>query len=119
MATATKTAVQVAWDETAFSAMEIPSIPEPATNVHPEMVSDVYIQRCACKGTLTEKECSSQDNLACTAAQQPTHIVDTVDLTMAELEDTDDIVGPGCNAADEKETDHAGDDTEGIEGDGN
>lgn len=34
-ATATYTAVQVAWLDTAFKPIEIPSIPEPAVKIHP------------------------------------------------------------------------------------
>jgi hypothetical protein len=69
--------------------------------------------------TLTEEKCSAEDNPAGMAEQQRTHVVDAVDVPMAQLEDADDIVGPGGDAANDNETDDAGDNPEGIKGNGN
>ena len=108
-ATATNTAVQVPWDETAFSPIDVLSIPEPEQNTQTVMHSlDVDEPRqSSCKGDrLTDTNSSTQEFTADTAKHQPAGIVNTINLRMSLLKPADDIVGPGADRANNTQTDN-------------
>lgn len=64
---------------------------------------------------LTENEDDSHENLAGLSKDLLADIVDTINGRMIELENTNHIVRPGCDATNDKQTDHARDHAENIE----
>lgn len=66
-------------------------------------------------GVHTEAESNTEDLASDSAEDQKACIVDTVDLRMVALEDTNHVIGPCCDGGDDDETDDAGEDTEDVE----
>lgn len=66
-------------------------------------------------GVHTEAECNTENLASDSAEDQKACIVDTIDLRMVALKDTDHVIGPGCDGGDDDEADDAGEDTEDVE----
>lgn len=90
-ATTTKTAVHVAWADTAFKPIEVPSIPEPAMKVQSK--NGILVSKLS-SGKLnfihlemgythTKAECGAKYFTSDTTKHQSTSIVDTIDLGVA------------------------------------
>ena len=96
-ATATNTAVQVAWLETALSPMEMLRMADPETktqSVDDEVSTATYLLDLTADGELHTQEKSDCEYLTPNAPKHDVaSIVDTVHLQVAQFEATDDIVG--------------------------
>jgi hypothetical protein len=88
-ATATKTAVQAPCDDRAFSAVEIPSMPEPPTKIQS---SNTQYPTCPWTFRLTQGKRDSKEFIPSSTKKFPTNIVNAVDIWMVELEHADNIV---------------------------
>lgn len=63
---------------------------------------------------LTKNKCSREDLATNAAKEELTNVVDTVDLSVLELEDTNHVVGPGCDGGDGDENDETGNHAKGV-----
>lgn len=121
-ATATKMAVQVACIERAFKAIEILSIAEPEVKVKTmgAKISDLILIPITRYRALTEAEAGTENFTANPAKHQLSRIINAVDFGMAELESTDNEVGPSSDAANYADKNNTGNYPHGVEdrGDG-
>lgn len=100
-ATATKIAVHAPWVDTALSEIDMPSIPAPATKIQ--------TMRGQCPGigshsmSLTQNENDREELFSGSTKELESNVVDTVDRGMVFLEYSDLVVGPCCDASDDKQ----------------
>jgi hypothetical protein len=64
----------------------------------------------------TETKGGSKEPTPKTAKHDTSRISNRVDLTVVQLEDTDNVIGPGRNSGDGKQTDETGYETQCIKG---
>lgn len=98
-ATATKTAVQAPCDDRAFSAVEIPNIPEPPTKIQSKKLQYLNYPRLGFS-RLTQGENDSKEFIPSSTEKLTTDIINAVDIRMVQLEHADNVIGParhGCN----------------------
>jgi hypothetical protein len=89
-ATATKIAVHAPCVETAFRPMEMPSIPAPATNIQTVCVSPWIAHMPAYP--LTEDKDDPEELAADATEEQLADIVNAINRSMIQLENSDDVV---------------------------
>lgn len=95
-ATATKTAVHIAWLETALSPMEMLRMADPETNTQSvytkvSKAASSLPHKNGCLRTQEERHCEYLSPNA--TKHDVTSIINTIHLQMAQFEATDDIVG--------------------------
>jgi hypothetical protein len=114
-ATATKTAVQAPWSESAFRAMEMLSIPEPATKIQ----SCLYISSAGWsvweRIVLTENISYTHYFLADATKQHLTNIVNAVYFWMPQFEGTNHVIWPSGYYSNGEETNDTGYHSEAVE----
>lgn len=114
-ATATKMAVQAPWAETAFKPIDMPSMPAPATKIQTGGPGQYREDDRPLIARRTENKHHTEKLAPDASKEQLADVVDAVDGSMAQLEDTDHVVGPGGDDGDGDQDDDARHHAEDVE----
>ncbi|KAI6765942.1 hypothetical protein HG530_007012 [Fusarium avenaceum] len=118
-ATATNTAVQAPWFETALRPIERPSMPAPETNTQSIKVSIFCDKTIAAVSELTDPHSKPKELPSNSSKHHSAGVINGINMTMSQLEDAHNPIGPRCNDSDRQQTDNTRNHSQRIERRGN